>query len=83
MTGPILWAAWKEGAKRYIRLWAELRTNVTYQPDKLVVAGGQEIAGIRARSARTRPGSRAALSHDRRGTQAHGCPHPFERCAAG
>ncbi|MBK6736566.1 MAG: alkaline phosphatase D family protein [Haliea sp.] len=44
VTGPILRAAWKEGAKRYIRLWAELRTNVTYQPDKLVVAGGQEIA---------------------------------------
>jgi cholesterol oxidase len=25
-------------------LWAELRTNVTYRPDKLVVAGGQEVA---------------------------------------
>ncbi|MCB1704445.1 MAG: alpha/beta fold hydrolase [Halioglobus sp.] len=44
LTGPILRAAWVEDGRIRLRVWAELRTNVTYQPDKLEVSGGREVA---------------------------------------
>tara|TARA_R110002072_G_scaffold213_9_gene1528 strand:- start:11673 stop:17153 length:5481 start_codon:yes stop_codon:yes gene_type:complete len=44
LIGPILRAAWLQDNKIRLRFWAELRTNVTYQPDKLAVSGGREVA---------------------------------------
>lgn len=44
LVGPMLRAAWIEGDEVRLRLWAELRTNVTYQPGKLVVTGAVEVA---------------------------------------
>ena len=42
LIGPILRAAWLEKGKICLRFWAELRTNVTYTPEKLIVSGCAE-----------------------------------------
>ncbi len=44
LIGPVLRAAWDSDNKIYLRLWSELRTNVTYQPEKLLVEGALEVA---------------------------------------